>query len=222
MKKVIFCFVFIFSMAIVFSSAHAENEKYKDCYKYRAINMGSEQQARSDFEKAIQLEPNNARANYCLGIYHNSLGKYEDCQKAVDYYRKALKSETGKGNIELIKKALGISLYNIGMCWKDGREVPKDDLTSFIYFFEAANIGNRNAQFELGSIYSAGIVGSSDKVRAYMWWNLAAAQEHYQASIRRDLITVNMTEEEVEQAQRMSFKFISESGKKEARPNVNQ
>src|ERR1043165_56419 len=51
-----------------------------------------------------------------------------------------------------------------------------------------AEQGDANAQYNLGLLYDNGLGVPQDKVRAYMWLSLAAAQGRESAAALRDLI----------------------------------
>jgi TPR repeat protein len=56
-----------------------------------------------------------------------------------------------------------------------------------------AEQGDANAQYNLGVFYDNGLGVPQDKVRAYMWFNLSAAQGRDGAAAFRDLIARRMT-----------------------------
>ena len=72
-----------------------------------------------------------------------------------------------------------------------------------------AEQGNARAQEILGIRYSAGTGLPVDNVLAYMWLNLAAAQEQsITAPTFRDLTAQKMTREQIAEAQRMSREWL--------------
>lgn len=67
-----------------------------------------------------------------------------------------------------------------------------------------AEQGDANAQYNLGVFYDNGLGVPQDKVRAYMWFNLSAAQGREGAAAFRDLIARRMTPAQIAEAQRLA------------------
>ena len=67
-----------------------------------------------------------------------------------------------------------------------------------------AERGDANAQYNLGVLYDNGLGVPQDRVRAYMWLNLAAMQGRESAATIRDLVTLLMTPVQVSEAQKMT------------------
>jgi TPR repeat protein len=67
-----------------------------------------------------------------------------------------------------------------------------------------AEQGNADAQYNLGVLYDNGLGLPQDKVRAYMWFNLSAAQGREGAAAFRDLIAGRMTPTQIAVAQKLA------------------
>jgi TPR repeat protein len=67
-----------------------------------------------------------------------------------------------------------------------------------------AEQGDATAQYNLGAFYDNGLGVPQDKVSAYMWLNLSAAQGRAGAAAFRDLIARYMTPEQISEAQKRS------------------
>ena len=67
-----------------------------------------------------------------------------------------------------------------------------------------AEQGNANAQYDLGTFYDNGLGVPQDKVRAYMWFSLSAAQGREGAAAFRDLIARRMTPAQIAEAQKLA------------------
>ena len=67
-----------------------------------------------------------------------------------------------------------------------------------------AEQGDANAQYNLGVFYDNGLGVPQDKVRAYMWLNLSAAQGREGAAAFRDLIARRMTPAQIAEAQKLA------------------
>ena len=67
-----------------------------------------------------------------------------------------------------------------------------------------AEQGDANAQYNLGVLYDNGLGVPQDKVRAYMWFALSAAQGKDGAAAFRDLIARRMTPAQIAEAQKLA------------------
>ena len=72
-----------------------------------------------------------------------------------------------------------------------------------------AEQGNANAQCNLGTFYDNGLGVPQDKVRAYMWFSLSAAQGREGAAALRDLIARRMTPAQIAEAQKLAREWKS-------------
>lgn len=66
-----------------------------------------------------------------------------------------------------------------------------------------AEHGDARAQYNLGIFYDNGLGVPQDKVTAYMWLSLAAAQGREGAATFRDLIARRMTPAQIAEAQKL-------------------
>ena len=98
---------------------------------------------------------------------------------------------------------------SLGVMYRNGQGVPKDDAQAVKWYRLAADQGNASAQSLLGAMYASGQGVPKDYALAYMWWNLAAAGAP-DADIReravkpRDALASMMTPAQVAKALRMS------------------
>lgn len=70
---------------------------------------------------------------------------------------------------------------------------------------KAAQLGNPEAQLEMGILYEFGFFMADNKAPALAWYILSANQGNRQAVERRDILQAKMTPEEIEQAKKMSL-----------------
>jgi uncharacterized protein len=78
------------------------------------------------------------------------------------------------------------------------------------WFRRAADLGDAEAQYNLGISYAKGEGGEPDNVRAHMWFNLAAAHfptsdiSRNAAAKERDLVAAKMTPQQIAETQRLA------------------
>jgi uncharacterized protein len=80
----------------------------------------------------------------------------------------------------------------------------RDYATALRLIRPLAEQGDANAQYNLGVFYDNGLGVPQDKVRAYMWLNLSAAQGREGAAAFRDLIARRMTPAQIAEAQKLA------------------
>ena len=90
-----------------------------------------------------------------------------------------------------------------------GMGVPKDDTEAVKWFSKAAEQGDAEGQRFLATMYYLGSGVSVDYVAAYMWCNLALTQGEEDAKIGIDEISVEMTEEQIAEAQNLSREWMA-------------
>ena len=82
---------------------------------------------------------------------------------------------------------------------------------------KAAEQGNANGQDSLGEIYRDGRGVQQDNVRAYMWFNLAAAHStgdvQKSAANNREAVALSMSPAQVAEAQRLAQECQSQNFK---------
>lgn len=87
-----------------------------------------------------------------------------------------------------------------------------DAMAALDEFRRAAESGDARAQFRLGQFYERGEPVLQDFVVAHMWYNVAGASGHAEASTARNALAERMTSEQVARAQEMARQRLSLAG----------
>ena len=98
--------------------------------------------------------------------------------------------------------------FTLGIAYATGRGVPQDDKVAVKWYKKAAEQGHADAQAGLGLIsweYGNGIV--EDKVQAYAWLNIAAANDDKWKETKSELAQ-KMTIEQIAKARKLSTQMI--------------
>ena len=82
--------------------------------------------------------------------------------------------------------------------------VPQDDKEAVKWYRLAAEQGVTTAQLNLGAMYYNGQGVLADVVTAHMWFNIAAANGNEKGAENREIITKQMTSEDISKAQAMA------------------
>ncbi|KZK79119.1 Localization factor PodJL [Pseudovibrio sp. W64] len=85
----------------------------------------------------------------------------------------------------------------------------KDYATAFSWFRKGAELGDSEAQSNLGVMYQLGDGIPRDYVMAYMWHSLAAKQGNKLAIRNRTEIVKHLTPEQITEGQRMVRDWIN-------------
>ena len=80
----------------------------------------------------------------------------------------------------------------------------RDYATAALIIRPLAERGDANAQYNLGILYDNGLGVPQDKVNAYMWLSLAAAQGREGAAAIRDLMARRMTPAQIAEARKLA------------------
>ena len=82
-----------------------------------------------------------------------------------------------------------------------GRGVAKDPPEAVKWFRKSADLGDAQAQFNLGVMYAHGQGLAKDYAKALAWWNIAS-KINPGAARNRDLIEKQMSPQQVDEAQK--------------------
>ena len=145
------------------------------------------------FQKAA--EQGDAESQFELGqMYWIGKGVVKDAIKAFEWFEKA----ANQGYAE--------AQYRLFFMYNEGNGIPKNSVKESEFLHKAAASGMADAQHLLGLAYSVGNRAgvNKDKIRAYAWLNLAAAQNDKNARQHRDDFEKQLTQSELTEAQKLS------------------
>jgi TPR repeat protein len=141
----------------------------------------------------MQAEQGNVEAQFALAqAYDRGRDVPKDKTEAVRWYRLAAMQGDA-----FAQNALGDNYW-------EGTGVPKDDSEAARWWRLAANKGFAPAQHSLGKILLGGGQGvRSDKIHAYMWLALSAAQGDEEAGRQSDLLSKQLKPAEMTTAKKL-------------------
>ena len=123
-----------------------------------------------DYTKAFQLFNSISSVQssvlklYLANFYHYGTGVAKDMKKSIEYYKQA----ASLGNVE--------AHYILGYLANTPEAKEAGVPSQFDLYQYAAFRGHPYAQFNLGTMYASGALGSPDRVKAFAWFNRAAEQ----------------------------------------------
>ena len=141
----------------------------------------------------MRAENGVVAAQYWLGVlYATGQGVPKNTALAARWFRRG--AERGDA----------ASQNNLAGMYANGEGGPRDLKEAFIWFRKAAEQGYGPAQRNLGGMYRDGEGVDRDLVLAYLWFNLAAEQGIESASKSRDKLEIQMTNEQIVEARKLS------------------
>jgi TPR repeat protein len=95
---------------------------------------------------------------------------------------------------------------NLGVMYAKGEGISVNDVEAIRWIGLAAKQGNIGAQYSLGFMYHQGEGVLQNNVRAYVWYSVVAAQGEAEALISRDIVSEELTPDQLAQAQQIAAK----------------
>jgi len=144
----------------------------------------------------LAAEQGKAIAQYYLGrTYQYGQGIAKNSAEAMKWYR--LSGEQGNVDAQI----------SLAIMYDNGEGIANDAAEAIKWYGLAAEQGNARAQFNLSGMYARGEGTPKDYVQAYVWANIAAASGYSDARELRDLLSQQMTREQITDAQVISSTF---------------
>ena len=168
------------------------------------IEKGFTAFSKRDYAAALQewkplAEQGIAYAQVLVGVMHEKgFGVPQDYELAVKWWRLAAKQGEKR------------AWYNLGYMYDKGYGVEEDPAEAVKWWRLAAEKGFANAQNNLGNAYAKGRGVIQDIVYAHMWFNIAASSgKSDTASKNREIVTGQMTIDQIEEAQRLARECVN-------------
>jgi len=144
-----------------------------------------------------------AEAQFSLGVrYANAKGAAQDYAQAEHWYLKAAEQDHA------------LAHFNLGMMHANGQGMPSDRVKSLTWIQKAAHLGDAGAQYSLGVTHQRAVLeglsenASQSRVAAYQWFSLAAAQGYKGGETACEMVSLDMTQEDVIEGRRRIAMFM--------------
>lgn len=176
------------------------SEKLLDCYQHTGDLQEAELVRRRRFALTLAYAQQRSDLGWELTVgeaYYTGDGVTQNLDEAFNWFSKA----AAKGDNRA--KLMIAAMYEKGECRFKG---PTDAVP---IYKELAEAGDAVGQHNLAKLYVSGFGVARDYVEAYMWSNLAAAQGLEAAVKLRQSLELQMTPEQIAEAQRRSSAFVA-------------
>lgn len=161
------------------------------------------------FTKAAEQGNLSAQQNLG-GIYFYDKEVPHDFDAGFYWYTKAAEQDNAFAQRilgEIYLKGVGVPCFGSAK-WQTCWVVPKDLAKALDWLTKAAEKGNAEAQNALGEMYLEGLGLQKNRILAYAWFDIAASIGQLDdAAKNRTKIRKKMTEEQIVEAQRLSFQW---------------
>ena len=101
----------------------------------------------------------------------------------------------------------------LGLMYREGNGVPKDDKQAVAWLSKAAEQGNMEAQENLGLSYAKGLGVDRDWVQADKWFSIAAASGKETAMNNKKIVEVHMQPEKIAEANALAEEWLAKHKK---------
>jgi len=144
-----------------------------------------------DVQETTRLaKSGDAEAQYFLGLkYDQGQGVPQNYAEAVKWFRKAA------------EQGLADAQFALGLKYGKGQGVPKNYTEAMKWYRKAADQGDANAQYNLGIMYYNGEGTPKNFINSYVWLSVASAKGNEKAKKYIEIISPEMTPQQVAQAQ---------------------
>jgi S1-C subfamily serine protease len=110
--------------------------------------------------------------------------------------------------LKAANQGLAEAQFKLGVRYFEfGKKAKENYTTAFSWFYKAANQGIMEAQLNVGLMYQLGRGVPTNKVEAYKWYNIAAAQGFTKAAAARELLAPELPRAQVLEAEHRAASF---------------
>ena len=156
----------------------------------------------SEWKEAAANGDPEAQFNLGVAYYHaKSVPVPVDYTKAAKWFRKA--AEQGNAGAQ----------HGLAVMYAGGQGVPQDHKEAAKWYRQAAEQGYADAQYNLGGAYLFGNGVKEDSSRAFVWISISAENGQEQASQWKEILAVDMTKEQIAEAEKLVGEMIEANPK---------
>ena len=145
-----------------------------------------------------------ALADFVDGVFAYNRGEYEQAYNTM----RSL-AETSDH---------GLAQYYVAMMYLQGQGVGQSYEEAAKWFRKAAEQRIKQAQYQLAELYMSGRGVPKDFEYAYAWYRTGAEHQHVKSIDALPAARENLSAKELEEAEKLSRKFIRQYGPKEEKP----
>jgi len=148
-------------------------------------------------ETKVRAEEGDAEAQYNLAVmYDMGIGAPKNYSESGKWYAKAAAQGIAEAQFQL-----GVRYY------EHGKQAKKNYGNAFSWFYKAANQGMAEAQYNVALMYQLGRGVPTNRVEAYKWYLVSAAQGYTKALAARENLAGDLPRKDVVEGERRAAGF---------------
>ena len=89
----------------------------------------------------------------------------------------------------------------------------RDYATALEEWLPLAELGDAEAQYFLGGLYSGGLGVTQDYLKAYMWFDISSSEGYYLSTMNKEVTVKYMTPSQIEKAQELARECVAKNYK---------
>ncbi|MFK8068579.1 MAG: tetratricopeptide repeat protein [Gammaproteobacteria bacterium] len=146
----------------------------------------------------MSAEQGHPKAQFKTGLaYNEGFGTKKDPATAISWFEKA--ADQGVPEAQ----------FYLAVAYQQGELVEKDLVKAVKWLKLAAKQGIPEAQNNLANFYNEGMGVRQDNELAFAWYSIATLSGNEQAEINQQMLSAKMTQQELDQAQKLAEKIYS-------------
>lgn len=122
--------------------------------------------------------PHRLAPLFLLLLLKPVVGFAGDLEDGFTAYKAGQYEQAYKLWLPLGKSGNADAQFNLGLLYRKGEGIEKNDRAALMWFIRAAKQGMADAQYNAGVMYMEGRGASVSRVDALKWWKLAVEKEH--------------------------------------------
>jgi len=148
-------------------------------------------------ETKARAEQGDPEAQYNLAVMHDmGIGAPKNYTESGKWYAKAAAQGVAEAQFQL-----GVRYY------EHGKQAKKNYETAFSWFYKAALQGMAEAQYNVGLMYQLGRGVATNRVEAYKWYIVSAAQGYAKSLAARENLAGDLPRKDVAEGERRAAAF---------------
>ena len=148
-------------------------------------------------ETKARAEQGDAEAQYNLAVMHDmGIGAPKNYSESGKWYAKAAAQGVAEAQFQL-----GVRYY------EHGKQSKENYRNGFSWFYKAALQGMAEAQYNVGLMYQLGRGVPTNRIEAYKWYIVSAAQGYPKSLAARDNLAGDLPRKDVAEGERRAAEF---------------
>jgi len=117
-------------------------------------------------------------------------------------------TESGRWYLKAAQQGVAEAQFQLAVrYYEHGKKAKENYVTAFQWFFKAANQGIAEAQYNVAAMYQLGRGVATNRIEAYKWYLIAAAQKYDKGSAAAENLASILSRQEIAEAEKRALAF---------------